>query len=258
MRLYWHGHASIWDLPSAHALLSTLLGWRVRKLDVELYAEQGSLQALDEGNRYKLASLLELGASYHELPADVMQVEEAGLPLLAAVHRSDRWHLWATDAITLGLPDSEWGKPSAGGRLLRGQETVLPMAVAVGVGDIRPKTGDKKLISAPNWMGRSNPLGSTSGTNYVSILPCLFSCLPKTTLRNSLIRTGTSEVRYRSACCCRCCMPWAPTRRALERDANAACLASRSRTAVDIAIVFGMTGEISLSVTVCCNRHWNT
>lgn len=145
VRLYWHGHASVWDLPSAHALLSALLGWRVRTLKVELCAEQGSLLALDEGNRYKLASLLEMGASYHELSADEMQAGEADLPLLAAVRRTDRWRLWATDAVTLGLPDREWGKTSEGCTLLRGKATLSPLPASVSVDDIRPQTGDKEM-----------------------------------------------------------------------------------------------------------------
>ncbi|OHX11544.1 hypothetical protein BI347_17950 [Chromobacterium sphagni] len=145
VRLYWHGHASVWDLPSAHALLTALMGWKVRGLDIELCAEQGALTALGEENRYKLASLLDLGASYCELPLEQMLTEHAAWPLLASVHRSTGWRAWATPVMEIGLPDEQWGRGIDGAMLLYGEPGLPSLPAPVSVGDVRPRTGDLEL-----------------------------------------------------------------------------------------------------------------
>lgn len=145
VRLYWHGHATTWDLPSAHAMLSAVLGWKVRDLNIELCAEQGAMSSLSEESRYKLAYLLDLGAQYCEMQSHDMSIGNTALPLVAAVGRADTWHAWASNTLEVALPDDQWASPVEHSVLLHGDVDLPALPAQVRVGDVRPQTGDVEL-----------------------------------------------------------------------------------------------------------------
>jgi DEAD/DEAH box helicase domain-containing protein len=145
VRLYLQGDATHWDLPGAHALGAAMLGWKVRGLDIELCARQGTLSTLTEENRCKLASLLELGIRYYELPASEMVAGNSPLPLLAAVCQTNVWHGWASNSHSMGLPNEGWGMSVEDSLLLHGACSLPAGHNPVPKEDVRPKTGDLEL-----------------------------------------------------------------------------------------------------------------
>ena len=153
VNVFLQGSPDQWDLPLASTLVDRVASWCAEKLSVRLIAAEGTLVLLDEGNRYRLAALVDSGASYGEVPRPQMMSGNAHFNLVS-LELPDSTTAWASTAEALGIPVDSWARNIDGGLIVLGnpdQPGTTPHNFAAT--EIRPTAGDVEIDIAPTDVG---------------------------------------------------------------------------------------------------------
>lgn len=149
VNLYLQGTPEQWDLALASTLLDRVASWCAGKLSVRLIATAGTLEQLGEGNRYRLAALVDSGASYGEVPRSYMMSGNTHFSLVS-LELPDSMVAWASKAESLGIPVDSWARNVDGYLIVRGNpdhSATKPHNFAAT--EIRPVSGDAEVDIAP-------------------------------------------------------------------------------------------------------------
>jgi len=145
VRLFLHGDANAWDLPSATKLNRIILDCFSRGIKIELVCSAGMTRQLSESERFKLASFMNLGASFGELPLAYMLSGECGMFLVAQSKINDQWSAWATTNFECVIPNELWAGLDSSTIYVKGNVESSPTLLPFSLGDVLPKTGDIEL-----------------------------------------------------------------------------------------------------------------
>lgn len=149
LTLYLQGTPEHWDLPMASRLLDRLANWRASGFGVRLLAAAGTLAQLDEGNRYRLAALVDNGISYGEVAPESLTVGGTHV-LLVSLAGPDSFDIWACRNSSLGIPDGDWARNDDGQVLVRGVVKSINLSSVTYTGaEIRPQVGDVEVDIGP-------------------------------------------------------------------------------------------------------------
>ncbi|MNF82505.1 hypothetical protein D3C84_648130 [compost metagenome] len=149
VNVYLQGSPEQWDLPLASTLLDRVASWCSEKLSVRLIAAEGTLELLGEGNRYRLAALVDSGASYGEVPKSHMMSENTHFSLVS-LDLPDSLIAWASKTEALGIPVESWARNVDGCLIVRGnQDHSATSPHNFAATEIRPVSGDAEIDIAP-------------------------------------------------------------------------------------------------------------
>jgi DEAD/DEAH box helicase domain-containing protein len=162
VRVYWQGSPEQWDIAVSHPLLEALIRWKASGLNVEIWCCNNNISGMHEVDRFKLASLVDMGAQYAEVSIDAMISTTVGMPLVAAVENQHGWRAWANTCVDIALPGPSWGTLDDGQVLVMGSLECPPnlSLKPFTANDIRPYTGSTEVEFSSELNGRVSGFGS--------------------------------------------------------------------------------------------------